>query len=111
MDRAACNYKRRPLLLASVGSERCTWEGDRGTRWNYNDINWLFSRKIKIRPLKCKNIFHRVEIVDDMAVKIGSFGPHLRWLSITGEFVGDAYIVKILIECPILEIFRAPWQS
>jgi hypothetical protein len=101
-DSALCNKNKRSLYLECIGSESCIWQGDDHRNFNSNAISWLQTRSIKVRHLKCN------EITDVIAVKIGSFGSCLHWLSIrcckdTVDERMDGIFVTMIDGCPNLQ--------
>jgi hypothetical protein len=99
-DLALCNNLIRPIYMKCIGSESCIWLGDRRRNFNSNVISWLYTRSIKVRHLMCK------KITDDAAVKIGSFGSCLHWLSISDINMKRKNVITIIDGCPNLQSFE-----
>lgn len=93
------------MVLECIGSKACIWLGDKGRKLNGQGINWLTSRNVKIRQIKCEKIFgYNEEENDDMAVEISSSSDHLQWLTITDDSrlltcVRDVSIIRIVERC------------
>lgn len=113
-DVAICNHAKRKMFLECISSEGSVWVGDKEREIGSRAIFWLSSRKIKIRHLKCHEVFieeknrygifieqyHEKNI--SMAIKIGAFGTHLQWLSMPYEYATDDIMTRILEDCPNL---------
>lgn len=89
-DIAICNHANRQIFLATIGSIGCIWCGDKEKRFNRQGINWLSTRNVKIRHLKCDyDVFVGKEKneIDKTVMRIRSISIHLQWFSINDKYV------------------------
>jgi hypothetical protein len=113
-DSAITNKKKRMEFLDCIKSKYCIWIGDKNQGFSSHAIYWLESRSINLRYLKCS------QINDDIALKVGSFGSSLHWLSLgnyevrnqKGRDIKEMGIVRLaegctnLRSCHIVMILR-----
>jgi hypothetical protein len=106
LDVAICNHKKQKLFLECIGSISCIWLGDKKTKFYCVGMNWLIFRKIKIRHLKCKNIFGRDKNHDcnDVVARLSGFSNYLHSFSIADHYyptaITDECLIRIYEGCP-----------
>lgn len=121
LDVAFCNHSKREVFLKCIRYDGCIWKGDEGIVFNCQGINWLTSRKLKLRHLEYENItiekereagdysyLYDDDPIDDgkMAVEISSLSTYLYRLLINDEFISDDSVERIIDGCKDMQFIH-----